>query len=784
MAPMLQDDLPRRAFLKGTGALVVGFTLGWHRTAIGAATPHLGPYGPAEDEIDSWLAIGEDGSVTLYTGCCELGTGSTTGLLQIMAEELDVAITRTRLISPDTDRTPDQFVSSGSRTIAYHARPIRQAAAEARQALLDLAAERLQVPVDQLVTDDGTVSLREMPQRKLSYAELVGGRGFDLKVTGKVRPKAPKDYKVVGTSVPRVDIPPKVMGTFTYMQDVKVPDMLHGRIIRPPAHGASMIALDDSSVAHIPGVVKVVRKNDLVGVVCRREEQAIRAAQELKVTWSEWSGLPDMKDIYGAIRDLPEFAAGYPKRSPGGVLENIGDVDAGFSRAAKIISATYEAPFHHHGSIGPSCAIADVRADGVTIWSGTQTPYGLREAAAKFLGLANEKVRLIYVEASGCYGQNGADDVVIDALVLSQAVGRPVRVQWSRADENGWEAYKAARPTDMKGGLDASGRVVAWDARTFGMSGYSRPEYHEPRHGGEPGSLVTAQLAGWTKPGVEEGFSGAAGNFTPVYEIPNRRVVFKYLGAASHRQGPLRMRVGSMRGVGSPDNIYAAESFMDELAAAAGVDAVEFRLRHLRNERSIAVLKAAAERANWRTRPSPNPASPNPASPGDIATGRGVAILGQDREDAGAVRRDTIVAGVFEVEVNRKTGAVRLTRAVIAQDCGLVVNPDAVRNQIEGGVIQGASRALFEEVTFDRSRVTSLDWAAYPIMGFRDIPYTVDVVLADRPDLPPMRVGEPASESVWPGLANAIYDAIGVRLRQMPFTPARVLAALQRQHAG
>src|SRR5205085_8033385 len=281
------------------------------------------------------------------------------------------------------------------------------------------------------------------------------------------------------------------------------------------------------------------------------------------------------------------------------------DVEAGTAGAAKPVTATYTSPYHHQGSIGPSCAVADVRADGVTVWCGTQTPYGTREAVAKFLQLPNQKVHLIYAEASGCYGQNGADDVIVDAVVMSRAVGKPVRVQWSRADENGWEAYKAARISECQGGLDANGKIVAWDARTFGLSGYSRPEYHEPKHGGEPGSLVTAQLAGWNKPGLEEGFSGAAGNFDPVYtDLPNKRVVFTYLGPTSHRQGPLRIRVGSMRGVGSPDNIFVSECFMDELAHAAGEDAVEFRLKHFPFDRGVAVLKAAAERPKWQTRPS------------------------------------------------------------------------------------------------------------------------------------------------------------------------------------
>jgi CO/xanthine dehydrogenase Mo-binding subunit len=617
-----------------------------------------------------------------------------------------------------------------------------------------------------LITVDGVVSVRNAPARKVAYAELVGGKQFNVKITGKVKPKAPKDYKIVGTSVPRWDIPEKIFGSFTYMQDVKIAGMLHGRVVRPPAHGASVVSIDESSVARIPGLVKVVRVNDLVGVVCRREEQAIAAAQALKVTWSSWAALPDMKDLHSTLRNLPEFPQGYPKDAPGGVLAKSGDVDAGLGKAAKVVKATYLSPFNHHGSIGPSCAVADVRADGVTLWCGTQTPYGTREAAAKFLDLPNEKVRLIYAEASGCYGQNGADDVTIDALVLSRAVGRPVRVQWSRADENGWEAYKAARISECQGGLDANGKIVAWDARTFGLSGYSRPEYHEPKHGGEPGSLVTAQLAGWTKPGLEEGFSGAAGNFEPVYEdLPNRRVVFTYLGPTSHRQGPLRLRVGSMRGVGSPDNIFVAECFMDELAAAAGMDAIEFRLKHAPRARGVAVLKAAAEKAKWQTRPS----HLQPTS-GDIAYGRGVAMLGSDT--------DTNVAGIYEVAVNRKTGMVKVERVTIAHDCGLIVNPGAVRNQIEGSVIQSISRALKEEVTFDHSRVTSLDWVSYPIITFNEIPDEIDIVLIDHPNAPPTRVGEPAGESTWPGVANAIYDAIGVRLRQLPMTPQRVLAGL------
>ncbi|HEX5280870.1 MAG TPA: molybdopterin cofactor-binding domain-containing protein, partial [Micropepsaceae bacterium] len=480
----------RRDVLKQLCGLVVGFTVANAMGRSPATAAEAGDYGPSTDQVDSWIAISEDGYATLFSGCCELGTGSSTGLLQVMAEELDMPFERVRLVLPDTDRTPDQFVSSGSRTISAHSRPIRLAAAEARAVLIDLAAQKLGVPAERLVTTDGAVMLRDSPQSRLTYAELVGGRHFEAKVTGQAKPKKPDEYKIVGQSLPRWDIPEKVFASFTYMQDVKTDGMLHGRIVRPPAHGASVIATDESSVAHVPGLIKVVRVHDLVGVVCHREEQAIAAAQALKVQWTSWAGLPDQKDLHAAMRQLPEFPQGYPKDAPGGLLAHSGDVEAGLAGAAQTLSATYATPYHHHGSIGPSCAIADVRSDGVTVWCGTQTPYGTREAVAKFLGLSNQSVHLIYAEASGCYGQNGADDVIIDAVVLSRAVGRPVRVQWSRADENGWEAYKAARISECRGGLDGNGKIVAWDARTFGFSGYSRPEYHEPKHGGEPGSLV------------------------------------------------------------------------------------------------------------------------------------------------------------------------------------------------------------------------------------------------------------------------------------------------------
>lgn len=770
---MSAPPVKRRQFLQGAGALVIGFGMsGAVRRAAAAIAPAalpLGPYGPPDGEIDTWIAIDRNGIATLYTGVCEVGTGSHTAIMQVMAEELDVAFEHTRLVTPDTNRTPDQYVSSGSRSIAYHAVPVRQAAAEARHALLGLAATRLKVDPDRLTVTDGIVSVTDDPKKRVTYGELIGGKRFDLKLTGTVKPKDPSLHRIVGTPVQRIDIPDKVTGKFTFMQDVKVPGMLHGRMIRPPSHGASVVAIDEASVAHLPGLVKIVRKADLVGVVCEREEQAIAAAEALKVTWSHWADLPDMKDLHQRMRELPLYEDGIPKKFPKGVMASEGDVDAGIQSAAKTLTATYESPYHLHGSIGPSCAVAHVNAEGATVWTGTQTLYGLREATAKFLDLPNEKVHMIFAEASGCYGQNGADDVVIDAVVLSQAVGRPVRVQWSRADEMGWETYKTARVTDLRGGLDANGRIVAWESRAWGFSGYSRPEYHEPKHGGEPGSLVTAQLAGWTVPGLEEGFNGIALESVPQYRTVNKKVTFSYLGPASHRQGPIRMRVGSMRGVGSPDNVFMVESFIDELAAAAGADPIEFRLRHTSDERSIAVIKAVAERAGWQ----PRPANSAPRPDGDVATGRGIALFGAGKE--------THVATIFEVEVNRKSGAIRVKKVTVAHDCGLIVNPDGVRNQVEGGVIQGISRGLMEEVAFDRSTVTTRDWSAYPIITFPDVPDEIDIVLLNRPDLPAVGVGEASTKNVWAGLSNAVFDATGIRLRRLPFTPERFKEALAKQ---
>jgi nicotinate dehydrogenase subunit B len=519
-----------------------------------------------------------------------------------------------------------------------------------------------------------------------------------------------------------------------------VPDMLHGRVVRPPAVGATLAAVDEASMRGIPGA-RVVTRGSFVGVVAEREELAIRAARELRVTWNDGAGLPAVTDLYEAIRATPTTDR---------VLRSTGDVTAALAGAREVRRASYQTPFQMHASIGPSCAVADVKPGQVTIWSGTQGAWGLRDAIAQLLGVPREGVRVIWVEASGCYGHNGADDAAADAALLSQAVGRPVRVQWMRHDEHGWEPKGPAMVIEVRAALDPTGAVLAWDSAV-------RTPTHSTRPGGEGGNLLAGQLVG-LRP--RTGFTGGDRNAEPPYVFPNERVTVRW-------QATSVVRSSALRGLGAPQNTYANESFMDELAAAAQADPIEFRLRHLTDPRASAVLQAAAKLARWTPRPSPAP-----RAEGDgLARGRGVAYARYEN-------RNAHVAVVTEVAVDRRTGVVRVVRVWVAHDCGLVINPDGVRNQIEGSVVQTISRALKEEVAFDRRGVTSLDWSSYPILTFSEVPEAVEIVLIDRPDQPAVGAGEPAACPVPAAVANAIFDATGARVRTMPFTAERVRKAL------
>ncbi len=698
-------------------------------------------WGELTNWLDDWLAINPDGTVTAFSGKVELGTGVRTALAQIVAEELEVSLERVSMVMGDTERTPDEGYTAGSMTISSSGTALRNAAAQARRLLLEMAAERLNARLDELTIRDGVISLSRQPERKVTYAELMGGQAFNLEVTGYAPLKDSKTYTIVGTSTPRADIPGKVTGQPSFIQDLRVPGMLHGRLVRPPGPGAELISIDEDSLAGMPGLVKVVQRGNFVAVVAEREEQAILAAQQLKVEWRESASLPAMQDLYTTLRSQP---------TQDNLLLEQGDYETAFRQAARQLQATYYQPYHAHASIGPSCAVADVKADQITVWASTPGPYPLSGALAQLLEVPADKVHLIHVEGAGSYGQNGSDDAAADAVILSQAVGRPVRVQWSRADEFTWEPKAPAMVMEVHGGLDAQGNVVAWDYHVWSPSHVARAHSPEQLVAGQ---LLHGQVVS------QFGFSfGAERNAPTNYSFPNQRVTVHYLA-----ESPLR--ASSFRSLGGAENTFANESFMDELAAAAGMDALEFRLRVLADERAREVLKAAASRAGWENRPS------WPGKLDKLAEGRGLAFAWYENDQA-------IVACVARVQVDTSRGIVRVKRMVLAHDCGLIINPDGLKNQIEGNAIQSLSRALKEEVMFDERRVKSLDWDSYPILTFSEVP-EVDIVLINRPDQPALGAGEPSTITTAAALANAIYDATGARLRQIPFTPARVKAALK-----
>lgn len=697
----------------------------------------------AAEQLDSWLAVKGDGSVTVFTGKVELGTGIETALAQIIADELDVPFARITMVMGDTARTPDEGYTAGSQTIQTSGIALRKAGAEARQALLELASARLGAPVAQLVVKDGVVSVQGDASKNVAYGALIGNQRFNRQVSGKAPVKNPDTYTVVGTSVPRVDITAKITGGAAYLQDMVVPGMLHGRVIRPAGVGATLQNIDESSVAGVPGLVKVVRNGNFVGVVAEREEQAIRTAQQLKVTWQTTTNLPKMEDLFTTVRN---------QRVANKMPVNQGDVDGTLKGAAKTVQATYQQPFQMHGSIGPSCAIADVQPNKAVIWSSTQGVYPLRGALAQLLGMNAMAVQVVYVEGSGCYGHNGFDDAAADAALLSKAAGKPVRVQWMRQDEHAWEPKGPAMVMDLKGGLDAQGTVIAWDYNVWTPT-------HSTRPGNMAGNLLAGQLISPPVPIPNNGTTGGDRNAPTNYTFKNNRVTVHWLDAAA-------LRPSALRSLGGAPNTFANESFMDELAVTAGVDPVQFRLRHLADPRANAVIQKAADLAGWQTRPSPGP----DASGTGTANGRGIAFIRYENTLA-------YCAMVADVTVDRGSGQVHVNRVTVGHDCGLIINPDGLKNQIEGNVIQATSRALKEQVTFDQSRVTSVDWRSYPILTFPEVP-AVDIALINQPHEPAWGVGEVATLPVAAAIANAIFDATGRRIRTIPFTPANVKAAL------
>jgi nicotinate dehydrogenase subunit B len=740
-------SLSRRGLLKSGGALIVSFTLGAAIPKRGLAQngPPAGGRGmpAAPADVDSFLAIHADGSVTIYTSRVDVGTGLATAFRQIAAEELGIPVERFTVIEGDTAVTPNHGGTGGSSGIPRGAADIRRVAATARQALLDLGAKQLNRPASELTITGGEVRPVSGGQG-IAAASLIGGKRFSVKVNPTAALKDPATYTIVGKPIPRTDVPAKCSGRHVYLQDLTVPGMLHGRVIRPPAMGAKLLTVDESSVRAIPGV-RIVRVESFLGVVAEDEWAAIRAAREIKATWSDWQGLGGSDALERSLRQ-----AAVERDQP---IASKGDVAAALPTAAKQLSATYYWPFQSHASLAPSCAVADMKESGTTIWSASQNPFGLRAVLAKVFGIPQEKVRVVYMDGSGSYGSNGNDDAAADALLLSRAVSQPVRVQWMRQDEHGWDPKGPAQLLDVRGGIDANGNIVAWETQMWVP-------------GGPQGDRA---LVGPESAGLAQGHGQNAGAMTlnadPPYAAPHMRVILHAL-----KNTPLRL--SNLRAPGKIANVFAVESFTDELAVAAGMDTAAFRRRALTDPRALAVLDRATAMIEWQPRLSPNPGAPVRDVRGDLLVGRGVAYMRYKQAE-------NYVAMAMEVAVDRNTGKVTVRRVTCAHDCGLIVNPDGLRNQVEGNIVQTLSRALHEEVKFDRSRVTSVDWTSYPILTFPEAP-AIEVALIDRPDQPAFGAGEAASAPVAGALANAIFDATGIRLRTVPFTAERVKAALMK----
>ena len=560
-----------------------------------------------------------------------------------------------------------------------------------------------------------------------------------VRLPEKRRRKVRADYRVVGKPVPRAELPAKMTGRHVYVHDVRVDGMVHGRVVRPASIGATLISVDDSALRDIPGA-RAVRKGNFLGVVADREEDAVRAAKAIKPAWSEAATLPAVDALYETLIKTPAT-----DRS----VVDAGDVPAAIAGAAKTVKAQYRWPLQMHASIGASCGVADVKRDSATIWSSTQGAHTLKGAMAQLINIPSENVHVIWTEGSGCYGHNGSDDAAADAAMLSQAVGKPVRVQWSRADEHAWEPKGVAMVMDVAGGVDANGRIVGWDYTVWTPTHSSRPN---AQAGGGAASFIAGQLAGATP--AARGSLGGERNARHTYVIPNTRVVAHLLQSSP-------MRVSSFRGLGSPQNSFANESFMDELAIAASADPVEFRLRHLTDPRAIAVVQAVARLGGWGTGDGARGNRGAKSSANGISRGRGVGYVQYDGTEA-------YVAAIVDVDVDVAQHSVRVTRVCVAHDCGLIVNPDGLRNQIEGNVIQAISRTLKESVKFDRSRVTGVDWRGYPILTFAEVPDSIDIELIDHPELPSVGAGEAATSPIPGAIANAIFDATGKRLREVP----------------
>ena len=734
-ATFASPAVSRRELLKGA-AIVVGFSFAGSRAAMAQSmTPARRTLAPTE--VDSFLALRPDGSVIVYSGKVDLGTGHRIAMRQMVGEELSVPVQRIELIEGDTALTPDQGSTSGSRGVTGGGAQLRRAAATLREGLFALAATRLQKPADSLMLVDGSVVASD--GSKVSVAELVGDRPLNLKMNAKAPLKKPADFQLIGKPLARPDIPEKATGRHIFVHDFSLPGMLHARVVRPPAVGAKVLALDESSVAALPGV-RVVHVKDFVAVVSPDEWAAIRAARELKVQWSDSAPLVTHEGVAQWARRGPFVGEE--------TLVNQGDATrlSALQNSADKLAATYTWPLQSHASIGPSCSVADVKADTATIWTASQASHRLLHSCAALLEMPRDKVRVVYLDGAGCYGMNGHDDASAEAAMLSRAVGQPVRVQWSREEELGWDPKGPPQLLELRATLTPEGRIDAWETEMWLPRATANLQWIP---------LLSPLAAGLKQPeGQSTGL--ATQNGDPPYPSNAMKVHVHWLGAAP-------LRPSNIRAPGKVANTFAVESFVDELAAQAKLDPIQFRLRDLSDPRGREVIERVAKMMQWSPRPSPAARSQR-----RLSSGRGMAYVHYKHNE-------TYVAMGMDIEVDRGSGEIRVKRVACAHDCGLMINPDTVRAQVEGNILQTLSRTLYEETRFDRSRVTSVDWSTYPLLRFPEVP-RLDIELVQRLDQPPLGAGEAASSPVAAALANAVFDATGVRARAVPFTRERMRA--------
>lgn len=740
-APVILD---RRRVLAGSGALIVSFSLAdaFAQDAATAAAPTAKPPGSLATApyLDSWIRIDADGSITAFTGKAELGQGFKTAFQQLAAEELDVAFASVKVVTADTKLTANEGYTSGSHSTQDSGTAIQNAAAQVRELLIAEAARRFVLPAENLRTENGAVIAPD--GRRFGYGDLVAADMLHVQAQAQSKLKDPATYRVIGQPLPRVDIPAKVTGGAAYVQDMRLPGMVHARIVRPPSYGAQLTECDTAAVEKLPGIVKLVRDGNFLAVVAKKEFQAIKAMHALSAAakWQETPSLPKQDDLLRVLTRLPSqdktiFQQGNPSV--------VGQ---------KTLEATYTRPYQSHGSIGPSCAVAQFTDGLMTLWTHTQGVYPDRQGIAEMLRMAPQNVRCIHVEGSGCYGHNGADDAAADAALIARAMpGTPVRVQWMREQEHSWEPFGPAMVTKLRASLDSNGAIVDWNFEVWSNTHSMRP--------GGAGAMLAAQHMAQpfavpeAKPiPLPEG--GGDRNAIPIYTFPNAQVVHHFIP-------DMPVRISAMRSLGAYHNVFSIESFMDELAQAAGADPVEFRLKHLDDPRGREVIERAAQGFGWRKGQLP---------PGD----RGFGFAFARYKNLAAY-----CAVASEVEVNRETGRPRLVRAVAAVDAGQVVNPDGLINQIEGAIVQSMSWTLYEAVTFNETRITSIDWQTYPILRFNAVPDSITVHIVDRPGKPFLGSGETGQGPAAASIANAIANATGKRLRNLPLTRKKIKDAIE-----